>query len=123
MKKENKETETGEVDRSGQFPWHATAKEKCFEELGCSKNLQSIGLSSEEAAQRLEKYGHNAMSTKDKVTIWQRIWHQISNVLVFILLFVAVIAAIQGVRSIMDNDSENTITWFLQVVLILFVIM
>lgn len=114
--------DTGEVDRSQQFPWHAKTKEECFKELGCAENLNRVGLTSADAASRLEKYGYNQMTGKEKVTIWQKIWHQVANVLVGILIFVAVISAIQAVRSMLANDTENIITWWIQVFLIVFVI-
>jgi len=76
------------------FPYFAKTKEDCFKELGCSVDLQKTGLTKEEAAARLEKYGPNKLTEKEKVTLLQRIWHQIANVLVFILIVIAVVSLI-----------------------------
>ena len=114
--------DTGEVDRMSVFPWHAKTKEECFAELGCDANLQRSGLSSEEAAKRLEKYGPNKLTEKEKVTIWQRIWHQVANVLVGILVFVAIVSAVQAIRASLDDDTDGVVTNSIQVGLIVFVI-
>ena len=105
-------------------PWHSLADKACFKELGCSEALLSQGLTTEEAKTRLEKYGENKLSEKRKVTLLERIWKQVANVLVAILVFVA---AVSAVRAIMvkpnEEDFKDTrLTNWIQVGLILFVI-
>ena len=56
------------------------------------------GLTSAEASKRLAENGPNELSEKVKRTIWQRIWHQINNVLVYVLLTVAAVSILQAVR-------------------------
>jgi magnesium-transporting ATPase (P-type) len=114
--------DTGEVDRMSMFPFHAKTKEECYAELGCPTDLDKSGLSSEDAAKRLEKYGPNKLMEKEKVTIWRRIWNQVNNVLVAILVFVAVVSMAQAIRYGLENDSQNTTTNSIQVGLIFFVI-
>jgi len=101
------------------IPWHSLDKEACFRELGCGPDLARVGLTSSEAKARLETYGYNKLSEKEKVTLLQKIWAQVANVLVGILVFVAVVSAI---RAITANDSDTIITNWIQVGLILTVI-
>jgi len=101
------------------FPWHARSKEECFHELACPADHYKKGLTTEEAKRRLEKYGYNKLSEKEKVTLLERIWKQVANVLVGILVFVAVVSAIRA-ATVEDNESKVTNT--IQVVLIFFVI-
>jgi len=53
------------------------------------------------------------------VTLLQRIWKQVANVLVGILVFVAVVSA---VRAATAEETQNIITNWIQVGLIVFVI-
>jgi P-type Ca2+ transporter type 2C len=101
------------------YPWHARTKEECIAELNLGNVLEKTGLTSSEAAERLAKYGHNQLSEKARVSIWQRIWHQIANVLVGVLLFVAFVSAIRAVTA---TDSNTRVTNWIQVSLIVLVI-
>lgn len=74
------------------FPFHAKTIEECFAALGESADLGRKGLSAEQRQQRLDKYGPNKLTEKKKVTLCERIWHQIANVLVFILIIIAVVS-------------------------------
>ena len=106
-------------ERPPPYPWHARSSEDCFKELALPADTQSKGLTTEEAKQRLEKYGPNKLSEKEKVTLLQRIWHQVANVLVGILVFVALVSA---VRAATVDESEAVVTNTIQVGLIVFVI-
>jgi magnesium-transporting ATPase (P-type) len=77
------------------------------------------GLSSVEAAKRLAENGPNELSEKIKRTIWQRIWAQLANVLVGILAVVAVISAVKGATS---HDTDEILTSWIEVALIVGVI-
>jgi magnesium-transporting ATPase (P-type) len=108
------------------FPFHASTKEECFKHLGVSDTVMHhrSGLTDIEAADRLQHYGSNKLSEKEKVTIWQRIWHQVANVLVGILVFVALVSAGQAIRfATVEPNKQNVITNWIQVALIAFVIM
>ncbi|CAJ1958640.1 unnamed protein product [Cylindrotheca closterium] len=87
--------------------WHAMTKAECLSELGLpAESHQTKGLSAEEAAARLEKYGRNMLSGKEKKSLLAKIWEQVANVLVGILLFVA---AISLVRVFTDDPVTNGI--------------
>jgi len=119
MGKANGKKEETESESSEGFPWHASSKEACFQELDCPQNIQKAGLTSEDAAARLVKYGPNRLAEKEKVTLLQRIWKQVANVLVGILVFVAIVSA---VRAATAKDAQNIVTNWIQVGLIVFVI-
>jgi len=114
-----KKKEEQEIDRTKIFPWHARTAEQCYVELGAAENLPRVGLTTQQAQQRLEQYGPNKLTEKEKVTLFQRIWHQVANVLVGILVFVAVVSA---VRAATADNSEDVVTNCIQVGLIVFVI-
>lgn len=107
------------LDRSKLFQWHCANLSDCYKELGQGDDLLTTGLTSAEAEKRFEKYGPNKLSEKEKVTLLQRIWAQVANVLVGILVFVAVVSA---VRAATADTSENVVTNTIQVGLIVFVI-
>ena len=106
------------------YPYHAKSKEECFAHLGIKDTgtHHRTGLTSADAAQRLEQYGPNKLTEKEKVTLLQRIWNQVANVLVGILVFVACVSAVQAVRASIDDDSDGVVTNSIQVGLIVFVI-
>ena len=101
------------------YPFFAKSKEECLAELGCNPDLEKVGLTSDDAALRLEKYGPNKLTEKEKKTIWQRIWNQIANVLVAILVFVAIVSFARVVTSTNVDDIVSNV---LQIALIVFVI-
>jgi len=108
------------IDRTKLFPWHANSQEDCINELGLAPaDLLRVGLSSAEAQRRLEKYGHNKLTEKEKTTLLQRIWAQVANVLVGILAVVAIVAAIKAATA---DNSEDRVTNLIEVGLIVFVI-
>jgi magnesium-transporting ATPase (P-type) len=108
-----------EVVEVKQFPWHASTMGECFKELGLDDSLPTTGLSSEQAAERLTQHGRNQMTAKEKVSLLQKIWDQVANVLVGILAFVAVVSV---VRAATATNSDDVTTNSIQVALIVFVI-
>merc|ERR1740124_409281 len=46
--------------------WHAMGLSACIKEMGLDENVTSTGLTSAQAAQRLEKYGPNRMTEGKK---------------------------------------------------------
>lgn len=101
-------------------PFHAKTAKECFHELDCSENLLQEGLTTAEASKRLEKFGYNKLTEKTKVTLLQRIWKQIANVLVAILVIVAIVSL---VRAVTTTVSEEIVTDWIQFGLIVFVVM
>ena len=102
-----------------QSPWHTMTIEETIKQMGLKDDLAKVGLTADEAASRLEKYGPNKMTEKVKKTLLQRIWHHINNVLVYVLITVAVVSLIQAVTT---NDSNTRFTAWFQVALICSVI-
>ena len=101
------------------FPaYHVMSKEEAVAELGLSADIRRKGLTTAEAKARLEQFGPNKLTEKEKVTLLQRIWKQVNNVLVGILVFVAVVSLIKGIAS----SGESRLTNFIEVGLIAFVI-
>jgi magnesium-transporting ATPase (P-type) len=87
-------------------PWHCMTKEEVFKELDLPDDIRKSGLTDAQANERLELYGENKLTEKEKETLLQKIWKQVNNVLVGILVFVAVISAISafvGIGSRMQN--------------------
>jgi len=94
------------INTNNQPAWHVMSREECYKELGLPEDIRKRGLTAEEAATRLEKYGENKLSEKEKETLLEKIWKQVANVLVGILVFVAVISAI---RIFTDDPVTNAI--------------
>ena len=105
-----------------QSPWHTMSIEETITKMGLPADLAKSGLSVDEAASRLTKYGPNKMTEKEKVTIWQRIWHQINNVLVYVLMVVAVVSLIQAIAAPTPDPKNQRFTSSFQTALIIAVI-
>ena len=73
-------------------PWHTLTVEECFEKLKAT----SSGLTSAEAAQRLEEYGPNELQAAGRVSPWTILLEQFKNVLIIILLFATALSASLG---------------------------
>eukprot|EP00882_Tetradesmus_deserticola_P009077 GHRQ01009576.1.p1 GENE.GHRQ01009576.1~~GHRQ01009576.1.p1 ORF type:complete len:554 (+),score=246.57 GHRQ01009576.1:243-1904(+) len=69
--------------------WHSLAADQVLKELSTSEN----GLSTQEAAERLKRYGPNALTPAKKPGFFAKLWAQLNNVLIFILLAAAVVVA------------------------------
>lgn len=73
--------------------WYALDKERVFEELGSDS---SEGLSSEEAAKRLEEHGSNELPEGEQTSVILKFFKHFHDVLIYILLAAAVVTAILG---------------------------
>ncbi len=118
-KKQEEVTEEREV-----VSWHALSIEECILKLRARENLLQTGLTTAEAAQRLEEYGYNKLTEGKRETLWEKIWKQIANVLVCILLLIALVSAARGIVEHVQVEPEGDIllTSWIQVALILGVI-
>eukprot|EP00529_Nitzschia_sp_RCC80_P003146 CAMPEP_0113496070 /NCGR_PEP_ID=MMETSP0014_2-20120614/29931_1 /TAXON_ID=2857 /ORGANISM="Nitzschia sp." /LENGTH=1074 /DNA_ID=CAMNT_0000389979 /DNA_START=97 /DNA_END=3321 /DNA_ORIENTATION=+ /assembly_acc=CAM_ASM_000159 len=83
-------------------PWHCMTKEECYKQLEVGEDIRKTGLTTAEANARLEKYGENKLTEKEKETLLQKIWKQVNNVLVGILVFVAIISAVSAIAKVGD---------------------
>lgn len=102
-----------------QTPWHAMTLDETYAKLGLDASLLKSGLTTAQAEQRVLEYGENKLSEKRKVTLLEKIWNQVANVLVGILVFVAVVSAIRAATA---TDGDTILTNWIQVGLITFVI-
>ena len=84
--------------------WHALSREEVLEKL--NSGLEE-GLSKEEAAKRLEKYGPNQLAEGKKTTFWELVYEQLNNFVVIMLLAAAVISAFLG--EVLDAGAIVTI--------------
>ncbi len=73
--------------------WHALGVQEAFEVL---QTDGQVGLTSEEAKQRLGEHGPNELEEKAPPTFWERLWNQLTDFVVMILLVAAVISAALG---------------------------
>jgi len=71
--------------------WHALEPEEVLSNLEVPIET---GLSTAEAAERLEEYGHNELVEKAGRTIWQKLWEQINSFVIWLLIGAAVISAV-----------------------------
>lgn len=78
------------MDRHRQTPWHALKLTEVYDTLHTSEE----GLGDAEAAERLEKYGRNALRSKPPKTILQMLKAQIIDPMVLILIGAAAFSAI-----------------------------
>ena len=78
-------------------------------------NSSENGLSSMEAAKRLEENGKNRLEAAKGKTIVQRFLEQLADPMIIILL---VAAAISGVLAVIENDSFADVIIILAVVII-----
>ena len=64
--------------------WHAMTKAECLSTLELPENHRAKGLTTEQAAARLEKYGRNMLSGKEKKTLLMRIlnWKRLEILLI-----------------------------------------
>ncbi|SDL80112.1 potassium and/or sodium efflux P-type ATPase [Geoalkalibacter ferrihydriticus] len=72
--------------------WHARSPDEVLQEL----EAQKAGLSAEEAAKRLEKYGPNSLARGKKESALSRFLRQFKNILIYILVAAAVISGLLG---------------------------
>ncbi|KAF9584771.1 hypothetical protein BGW38_005245 [Lunasporangiospora selenospora] len=77
------------VDLEPETPYHTLSVDQVAQELATS-TLE--GLSSEEAAARLQKYGLNELQGDGGVKWYKVLWRQVANVLVCVLLIAAILA-------------------------------
>ena len=73
------------------------------------------GLSSAEAAARLEKHGKNKLAEGEKVPVWKRFLEQLADPMIIILLCAA---AISGVLAVVEGESFADVIIILSVVII-----
>jgi len=73
--------------------WHALSAGQILKQLATPPES---GLSSEEAAKRLESYGLNQLEEAPGITFWQMLFDQFNNFVVILLIVAAIISALLG---------------------------
>ncbi|MBN2547520.1 MAG: cation-translocating P-type ATPase [Anaerolineales bacterium] len=86
-------TPTGISSQKARESWHALGAEDILSEL---RTMSERGLSSEEAARRLQEYGLNQLTEAPPPTFLQMLWEQLNNFVVIMLIIAAVISAVLG---------------------------
>ena len=87
------DTESGKnKDVNSSVPWHTLTVEATFARLNSTRD----GLSSEEAAVRLEQFGPNELQASARVSPWAILLEQFKNVLIIILLVATALSAFLG---------------------------
>ena len=105
--------------------WHALTVEETIVKLRADADLCKKGLSTAQAADRLQLYGQNKMSEAVKETLWEKIYKQVANVLVGILVVVALVSvarALVEMTAVDEPNSTTILTSWVQVGLITLVI-
>lgn len=89
---------------SSNKPFHALTSEEVASELNVSL---TEGLSSAEAAKRLQEYGDNKLHQKRRTPLWKIFLKQFDSALVYVLIAAAVLTAVvsiyQGENSFTDS--------------------
>ena len=73
--------------------WHALLADEVLQRL---VTLSDKGLTSAEAASRLEQFGPNALTEAPPPTFWMMLWEQFNNFVVIMLIVAALISGILG---------------------------
>ena len=91
--------------------YHLKSCDETFQSLQSSKN----GLSSSEAAKRLEQYGPNKLNEAKKKSLVKRFFEQLADPMIIILLAAALISAI---TSVYNHEFPSDVIIILSVVII-----
>src|SRR6266511_5448648 len=82
----------GKDETQHQHEWHALETQEVLDHL----EVQGNGLSSEEAKERLERYGPNQLKEATRPTFLKMLWEQLNNFVVILLIVASVISALLG---------------------------
>lgn len=83
---------TNNIKSQSNTRWHTLTVEESLKRLTST----STGLSSDEAARRLEQFGPNELQTQGRVSPWAILLEQFQNVLIIILLLATALSAFLG---------------------------
>lgn len=73
--------------------WYSKTKNQTLIDL---ETNEQHGLTDKIVNERLKQYGYNELATKQKRTLWQRVFAQINDVLVYVLIIASLISAFVG---------------------------
>jgi len=80
-----------------------------------AQNTSKTGLTSEEAAARLETYGHNKLAEGRRTTLLQRFWKQLADPMILVLLAAALLS---GITAVYEGESLADVFIILGVVVL-----
>ncbi len=83
---------TNNIDANAGTHWHTLTAEETFARLESGPD----GLSSGEAARRLEQFGPNELQAQRRISPWSILFEQFKNVLIVILLLATALSAFLG---------------------------
>ena len=86
-----------------------------FEDVLKEQSSSPDGLSSQEAAKRLEKYGKNKLKEGKKVPLWKRFLDELADPMIIILIVAAVIS---GITAAYEGESFADVIIIMIVVII-----
>ncbi len=86
-------TAAGNESRGAAIEWHALSAEDALRRL---ETHPGDGLTNEQAAARLQQYGHNELKEKPRPTFLQLVIAQLNNFIIILLLVAVVISALLG---------------------------
>jgi Ca2+-transporting ATPase len=81
-------------------PWHAASIEEVLKELGVSRE----GLSSQEASERIEKYGFNEIKEVKRRTALQMFLDEFKDVFILLLIAATIFSAIVGYYEMLQGS-------------------
>jgi Ca2+-transporting ATPase len=73
--------------------WHDLERNEVVDILSTSPET---GLSEEQAAQRLERFGPNRLEEAPPTSLWEMLWEQFNNFIVLLLIVAAIVSALLG---------------------------
>jgi len=73
--------------------WHNLERNEVVDILSTSPET---GLSEEQAAQRLERFGPNQLEEAPPTSLWEMLWEQFNNFIVLLLIVAAIVSALLG---------------------------
>ena len=85
-------------------PWHAAETDETMHEL----NVTSKGLTSQEAQERLKKYGYNELKEKKRRTALQMFLEEFKDIFILLLLVATVFSVIIGYYDLMSGKAESS---------------
>ena len=90
---ESRDSQMEGTDPQQPEAWHALEAEETLAQFDTPVDS---GLTTQEVAKRIEKYGPNQLAEAPPTTIWQMLWEQFNNFVVILLIVAAVISALLG---------------------------
>jgi Ca2+-transporting ATPase len=86
------ELKVGNIGTIDQKPWHALNTDEVLRDL----EVHDDGLTSEEASERLHRYGHNELEQAPPSSFLAVLWEQLNSFVVILLIVASIVSALLG---------------------------